>query len=820
MNYSVMTEREVEIELSTSVSEGLKSFTAHDRLIDNGRNVPEKSYAKSSTAVVLSQITNLYTIAFFVMGIITALCDFTGSIWAWVIFFAVAVINMVSGFLRDNRERKIAVHFDSQRAEECKIIRDGKEMMTDPMLLVKGDIVVLSEGDFVPADLRVLKCENLKADESIFVGRNIPVDKQSERVEDDIDSANSPNMLYCGSVIKQGWAFAAVVGIGKDTTLARTRESKSKKLDMHDKFAKSAKSEKLLLCLALVMAMVVVCFVSITHKTPMAAMLKACTVALCLIPAPVCLVRMLAIRYCNKRIVKSSVELPDDDFAYQIGMTEYILFDKGGVITNGDMELEERVVSGRDKLEMAVICSDCEFKDSVLTGSDIDKATVEALMSEGVDAKRILDENERVLFMPFDEQRKIMAVVVKKTAGYRIIVKGSVEVVPTLCSHIADGDEVMEMSGEALHKLENISSSMAEKGLKIRALAFRDFDNLPENIENEIKELIFAGALGYREVIVRKTRDSIRKLENVFVHPIMVTGDHTITAAAIARQAGIIKKENECISFREIADCSDEELCEFASRYKVFTGATRADRERLVRVLTAKGAVTAVAGEQMCEHSVAINSSVTIGAGDDCDAKVEKSDMPKVADMVYKARAMRGNLAYASLLAISVGLCETLVLMYMILTGAINIPSSLDMLIVNLFVAFVPCMTVALFASVHCETKNQKLLAVRCMAEGFIAAIAAILSGGSIVAFAAFYATMEAGRICMSFKNLEKGKTGGIGMLICAAVLVILAVCANMGIGVIKSDKTMTVLLCALAAVIINAVLSQLKLKGRDTKHV
>ncbi|MBQ7875737.1 MAG: hypothetical protein IJ316_00455, partial [Clostridia bacterium] len=109
MNYSVMTEREVEIELSTSVSEGLKSFTAHDRLIDNGRNVPEKSYAKSSTAVVLSQITNLYTIAFFVMGIITALCDFTGSIWAWVIFFAVAVINMVSGFLRDNRDRKIAV---------------------------------------------------------------------------------------------------------------------------------------------------------------------------------------------------------------------------------------------------------------------------------------------------------------------------------------------------------------------------------------------------------------------------------------------------------------------------------------------------------------------------------------------------------------------------------------------------------------------------------------------------------------------------------------------------------------------------------------
>ncbi len=819
MNYSVMTEREVEIELSTSVSEGLKSFTAHDRLIDNGRNVPEKSYAKSSTAVVLSQITNLYTIAFFAMGIITALCDFTKSIWAWVIFFAVAALNMVSGFLRDNQDRKIAVKFDSQRAEECKIIRDGKEMMTDPMLLVKGDIVVLSEGDFVPADLRILRCESLKADESIFVGRNIPIDKQSERVEDDVDASNSPNMLYCGSVIKQGWAFAAVTAVGKDTTLARTRESKSKKLDMHDKFAKSAKSEKLLICLALIMATFVMLFVSITEKNAMTAMLKACTVALCLIPAPVCLVRMLAIRYSNKRIVKEEASLPDDDFAYQIGMTEYVLFDKGGVITNGSMELEERVVSGRDKLEMAVICSDCEFKDSILTGSDIDKATIEALINEGVDAKRILEENERILFMPFDEQRKLMAVVVKKDKGYRIIVKGSVDVIPTLCSHIADGDEIMEMNGEALHKLENISSSMAEKGLKIRALAFRDFALLPENIEHEIKELVFAGALGYREVIVRKTREAVKKLESVFVHPVMVTGDHTITAAAIARQAGIIKKESECISFREIAGCSDEELCEYLSIYKVFSGATREDRERCARVLTANGAVTAVAGEQMCEHSVAINSSVTIGEGEDCDVVVKKADMPKIADVIYKARAMRGNLAFASLLAISVGLCEALVLMYMILTGA-NIPSSFDMLAVNLFVTFVPCMAVALFASVHCETKNQKLLAAKCILAGFIGAVMAILSGGSIVVFAAFYAVLDSLRICMSFKNLEKGKQGIIGILICAAALILAIVCTNMGLGAFKTESTMTVLICALIGVIINGVLSQLKLKGRDTKHV
>ncbi len=810
MNYSVMTEREVEIELSTSASEGLESFTAHDRLIDNGRNLPEKSYAKSSTQVVLTQITNLYTIAFFAMGIITAMCDFTNGIWAWVIFFAVAVINMVSGFLRDNRERKIAVNFDRKRSEECAVIRDGNETMIDPTLLVKGDIVVLREGDFVPADIRILKCENLKADESIFVGRKVPVEKQSERTKDDVDVLSSPNMLYCGTAVLNGGAIGAVTAVGKDTAIAKMRSEKSGKLNMHDKFAKSAKSEKLLLLAALICATVVMCFVAITQKSTAQGLLKACTVALCLIPAPVCLVRMIAIRLYNREIEKMSVLLPDEDFAYQIGLTDYLIFDKGGVITNGEMELEDRVVSGRDKIEMAVICSDCEFVNSNLTGSDIDKATVRALMNDGVDAKRVIEENERILFMPFDEARKLMAVVVKKGDGYRIIVKGSVDVIPTLCSHIADGDDVTEMSGEALHRLENISSSMAEKGLKIRAVAFRDLTDLPENIENEIKNLIFAGALGYREVMVRKTREAVKNLRSFFVKPIMVSGDHTITAAALARQAGLIKKESECISFRELGDCTDEELCKAAEDYTVFTGATVSDREKLARALAASSNA-AVSGEQMCEHSVAINARFAIGNNDECDVKTEKSDITEVSEVICKARAMRGNLAFASLLAISVGLCEALSVMFMILTGTDNGIKSLDMLIANLFTAFVPCMIVCMFASVKFDTRNRKLLALKCALEGFIGAIAFICSGGSIVLFAVYYALAGAVKICASYKNFEKGRCGIKGIAAALFALAVILVCLA-----IENALSLNELWYAIGATLVSAILSKIIIKGRE----
>lgn len=820
MNYSIMTERETEIELSTSVSEGLTSFTAHDRLIDNGRNLPEKTYAKSVVSVALSQFTNLYTVAFIVMGIITLLCDFKGSTWAWVIFFAVAVINMVSGFLRDNQNRKIAMDFDLRRSEDVKIIRDGKEVMSDPTLIVKGDIVVLNEGDFVPCDIRILKCEALKADESIFKGRFVPVDKKSERVWDDVDYADSPNMLYCGSVIAQGWALGAVTATGKDTTLAKTIESKSRKMDMHDKFAKSAASEKMLVLAALIAAMIVVCFVAVTEKSTAAALLKACTVALCLLPAPVCLVRMLGAKYFEKKMEKADVALGNNS-VYNTGMTEYLLFDKGGILTNGDMVLEDRVFAGRDKMEMAVICTDCKFTEGILSGSDIDKATVESFMEEGIDAKKIIEENEKILFMPFDEQRKLMAVLIKHGAGYRLIVKGSVEVVPTLCSHLADEGEIFEMSGEIMHRMENISSAMAERGLKIRAVAYRDIDFVPENLEDEIKALTFAGALGYREVMAKKVRESVKKIENPVVRSIMVTGDLTITAAVLARQAGLIKRESECISFRELADCTDDELIAAANRYKVFTCATREDRERLVKVLGNAGSVTMVAGEQMTEPSVRVGASISIGDKDnpDCDILVEKSDIASVADVLCDAKAIRGNMAYATLLAISVGFAEALMLMYLMFARE-AVPTSFDMLLANLFIMFVPCTIVALFARVQIDTKNQRLMAAKCILRGVIAALMGMLAGGNVITYFVLFAILSAGSMVIEFNNLEKGKSGLWGVIATAIVLVITMIAASVGFGALTGEYMASSLVCALLAVVINAVIGNLKLKGRSSSDV
>ncbi len=806
MNYSTMTEREVEIELSTTAEEGLTSFKAHDRLIENGRNLPEKAYAKSVFSVAVSQLTNLYTIAFIVMGAILALFQFEKNSIACFIFFAVAVVNMVSGFLRDYGERKNAVAFDKKRSGEVKIIRDGKIYTTDPTLLVKGDVVILEKDDFVPADIRILECEDLKADESIFKGRNTPCDKKSGACGDEVDFAECPNMLYCGTVIASGKGKGAVVATAKDTVLAKVNMNRSKKLDMHDKFGKNAESEKILVCAAIATAIFVLVYTMLGTKDFSMSIVRACMISMCLLPAPCFIVRMMGTHFCSWELKRANVKMDSGDFVYDIGMGEYFLFDKGGLLTKGDVKLEEKVVSDNDSLCMAVICSDIECVGNEITGNDMDVATAKYLVEEGYDIKKLTEDNKKILFMPFDEKRMLMAALIKKDNIYRLIVKGSVEAIPTLCSAVSDNDEVLEMNGEILHRLEQISSSMAEKGLKIRVLAYRDIEEIPQNIENEIKSLTFVGILGYRELLTDGASEAVEKLERVFVKPVMVTGDHRITAFSLAKSAGLVRKESECISFHEIGDCSDEELFEYCNRYKVFASATSNDRERLVRALSENKANVLVAGDGMTAPSVSMYAAASFGneSMTDCDVITEKNDVDSISEVIYRSRSARGNLAYASLLAISVGFAEVLCMIYLMLTGGI-LPTVNEMILTNIFVVFVPCLAICTFAGVHHKLGQGRLLAVRCALEGVICALMCIASGEDIVTFAALYAIVNALRICASYNNLEKGRWGIAGSI---ALLLILAG------AVIALSSSVAELLLAVAASAINAALPYIKLKG------
>lgn len=727
-----MTEREAEIELGTSAQTGISSFTAHDRLIENGRNMPEKKYAKSVSALVLAQVKNLYTIIYLLMGIIVLALDFKGLIPVWALFFATAAGNIVFGFYRDAQERRAAIRFDERRADDVKIIRDSRPMSSDPTLIVKGDVLVLEEGDFVPADARILECENLMADETIFGPHSLPKAKRPEKMEFEGEALETYNMLYCGTMIAKGSARAAVTATGKDTVLARLTESRSKKLNLHDDFAKNSPTERILVLCAILAAAFIMCAVSLKSRDPKFGLISSCAAALCLLPAPLRLVRMAAMRMCSKSVEKDGAVFSEKDFVYDIGSIDDLLIDKGKMLTDSALRLEDSFGENESSIALAALCSECDISELGAVGEDIDAAAVNAAFARGIDAAKLREENKRLLFMPFDEARKLMASVHSlKDGGYILIVKGAVEAVPMLCSEITRAGGGSPLDGEAHNEIETYSSHMAENGLKVRALAHKKLDALPENIEDEMHDMTFDASFGYREIMAPKASEAIKLLRENFVRTIVVTGDNLLTAAAIAKDAKLVKSESECASFTELSDKSDEEFSEKAEKCSVFSDASKQDRIKLLGALSEKGRITAAAGDQMTAQSVAMCANVSFGKNDSeeiYDVSLRRVTLDSIAKVISKCRTMRSDMSASLCLGISVGASEVMMMLFASLTADGFPFAILPTLLLNLFIYLLPCMAIGVFGNTHFAERGKNVMP-RC---ALYAAIGALFALGAL----------------------------------------------------------------------------------------
>ncbi len=755
----MMTERETEIELGTSAAEGITSFAAHDRLIEYGRNMPEKTYSVSRANLIFSQFKNLYTIAFFAMGLISLILDFKGSMPVWILFFLTAVLNAALGVRRDLVSRRAAMHFDKLRADAVRIVRDGKETETDPTLLVKGDVIILKKGDIVPADARILVCKDLKADESFFRRNSVPVIKTSEKMESEGDITEQRNMLFCGSVIIDGTVRAAVVETGGNTELAKMTESRSKKLNLQTSYSKNTPAEKLLVLSAVIASAILMVIISLKTKDPKNALLLSCSAAVCLLPALLRPVRVAAVKKCAVSLKRKQMEFGKNDFVYDIGAVDCLLIDKGKMLTDSSIKLEEEAAVDKNALVMAALCTECSFDEYGASAGDIDSAAVNAAIAAGINVKELFESQERVIVKPFDDAQKLMAVVCKRDGGYRLIVKGAIESVTARCSMLDTPDGAMALNGPALNDIERKSTSMAERGLKVRTVAYKDLEEIPESIENEINSLTLAGIFGYREIMAPKAAESVEILKSNFVKTYVVTGDHTITAAALAKDAKLIKSEQECVNCRDFDEKSDEELVEAAKEHKVFANAAMADRVRLVSALSADGKVTAVAGDQMSSPSVAMCAGVAFGKNDegDYDVSMRRLSLENVAWAIAKCRSMRSNMTSASSIRASLGIAEVLILIFAALTESVFPLTVLKMAVLNIFIVLIPCFAAALFGRTRMAERGRRA-SLGCAVRGFTAAVFSLAVIGAAgydaaVLFFAVHAVLEALRVSFTVRK-------------------------------------------------------------------
>ncbi len=628
-------------------------------------------------------------------------------------------------------------------------------------------------------------------------------------------------MLYCGSNVLCGWAKAAITETGSNTALGRLTESKSKKLNTHGGAAKNSPIEKMLVLAALASACVVMLVVSIRTLEAKTGLLAAGAAAGGVLPGAIGIVREAGMKKCAAVIKKLGASPENDDAVYAIGAADCLIIDKGKMLTDSEIKLEEKEIADKEALCMAAMCSDCEIGETGADAGDLDSAAVNAAIEAGFDMRSILEKNERVMFKPFDDAQKLMASLHKTEAGFRLIVKGEVEIVPMFCTKILREGGTSDMDPAFLGELERKSSNMAEKGLKVRTISYRDLTEKPERLEDVIHELVFAGIFGYREIIAPNAAESVKRLKNNFVDTYVVTGDHLLTAAALAKKAGVVNSEKECISCRTLDKMSDEERIDAIKTHKVFAHALPSDRAKIVAELSKSGCVTAVAGDNMAAPSVAMCANLSFGKEDkgDYDVPMRRLTLEAVSKVIAQCRTLRSNMAVASSSAVSIGLAQALVLIFAAFTAESFPASALGIVVLNLFIAFLPFTVLTLFARTNVAERGRKA-AANCTLHGFVAALAALwlvnATGGfdAPALFCAYYAAFESVRV--NFVRFE-GRKFDTGDLMYVVLLLLCVILARVLGGIVLNitvAEALNAIVCALFATVINAVLSLIKIGG------
>lgn len=633
--------------LGTSARAGLTADGAAARLQRFGPNVLAAVGPRRGVIIFLTQFTDFLVLVLIGACIVSA---FLGEFVDAVAILAIVMLNGVLGFVQEYRAEKSLQALREMAAPRAAVVRDGREVVVDTRDVVPGDLVRLRAGDRVPADLRLADAHNLQVDEAALTGESLAVEKEAAaELGDDTPLADRQNMAYTGTVVTYGRGDGLVVATGMDTELGRiaalVQEVESEQTPLQRRLARLGKF--------LVWAVLVLCGVMFAagllrglgaHEM----FLTAVTLAVAAIPEGLPAVVTIALALGVQRMVKRHALVRRLSSVETLGSTSVICTDKTGTLTQNRMVARRAYVNGRevvrpdapddlkDLLATALLCTS-DFISAATAGdfsfggersNPTEAALVEAALDVGVDARELALRYEFEAEVPFDSTRKRMTVVFGRGGSRVAVVKGAPEIVLELCSAVRDGDGERPLTAEGRAEILEANADLAARGLRVIAVATRAVGG-NEKVTVEIERgLTFRGYVAIEDPPRAEVYEAVRKCRSAHVTPIMVTGDHRATAAAIADEVGIMSEGGIVLTGRELDDLSEEGLIDELEDARVLARVTPEHKLRIVRALRARGAVVAMTGDGVNDAPALKEADIGVAMGiTGTDVSKEASDM-------------------------------------------------------------------------------------------------------------------------------------------------------------------------------------------------
>lgn len=696
---------------------GLTDFEVRTRQKKYGYNEIQESERKSISQIFLEQFKDFLVIILMVAALISV---FLGEVQSSIVILVVVILNAILGTVQQIKAEKSLDSLKEMAAPIARVLRNGQATEIPSKEVVVGDILILDAGDYISADGRIIESHSLQINESSLTGESLPIEKEANVINvAEVALGDKTNMVFSGSFVTNGRGKAIVTSIGMNTEIGKIANlldsAKEKKTPLQISLEHFGKR--------LAIGIIIICFIifglDILRGRELGdSFMFAVSLAVAAIPEALSSIVTIVLAFGTQKMAKENAIVRKLHAVESLGSISVICSDKTGTLTQNKMTVQKLYINEKvmqhDQLQisnelhhtflhMALLCNNSvAFTDKEI-GDPTEIALVRLGNQYNIDELHIRKQFERYGEVPFDSNRKLMSTLHRVGNRYVIITKGAVDVLLSRIVKFRTSKGVSNITKQQLDAIKQVNSNFSNEGLRVLALVYKEVNSIKVSTKDE-DGFIFLGLVAMMDPPREESKQAVADCIKAGIKPVMITGDHKITAAAIAKQIGILKDPSEAIEGKEIEHLSDKELREQVENFSVYARVSPEHKIRIVKAWQEKGNVVAMTGDgvndgpalKQADIGVAMGIMGTEVAKDASSMILTDDNFSTIVKAVSNGRSLYENIKNAIRFLLSGNTGAILVVLYATLFALPAPFTPVHLLFINLLTDSLPAIAIGL----------------------------------------------------------------------------------------------------------------------------